>query len=252
MKEYQILVISSENEFIYVGDKKDKQIILFNHNNHFDYVRSLPSFFNDNKFCFNCLTSYHDDLSHECIKLCRVCRQKFCKKEKSIQFKCSTCKINCSSNDCLMYHQENVCKSFTKCLTCGRIKTRNHTCLGRWCLNCSTSVEMNHKCYILTEDERNKSTCLKRKSEQDPNDDKNENKTEGFIFFDFESMNVDGLHVPNLIIADKLCFLCINNWNIKDNSRKCSSDCGIKSFKITMTSVIGFSSKRIIQASLII
>ena len=184
LKIYQMLVISSENdfEFIYAGAKKDKQIILFHHNNHFDYVRSLPAFFNDKKFCFTCLSPYHDDLSHDCIKLCKICRQKTCKKEQDSQLKCTTCKIVCSSKECLMYHQENVCKFFSKCITCGRIKTSNHTCLGRWCLNCSAPVEMNHKCFILTEDERNK-RCLKRKSDENATKEKNENKTEGFIFY---------------------------------------------------------------------
>ena len=88
---------------------------------------------------------------------------------------------------------------------------------------------MNHKCFILTEDERNK-TSLKRKS-ADTENIKTETKTEGFIFFDFESMNVDGLHVPNLIIAEKICFECIKKWNIFEKTFSCENNCGIKSFK---------------------
>ena len=56
-------------------------------------------------------------------------------------------------------------------------------------------------------------------------------------------MNIDGLHVPNLIIAEKMCFNCINIWKIGDKSISCEMDCGIHS------SVIGFSGKRILLDS---
>ena len=72
-------------------------------------------------------------------------------------FKCEKCKVLCSNKECLLKHQEEVCKDFSKCITCGRIKSARHVCEGRWCLNCANPVEMNHKCFILTEDERNQS-----------------------------------------------------------------------------------------------
>ena len=127
-----------------------------------------------------------------------------------------------------MKHQEDVCKYFLKCITCGRIKSSRHVCEGRWCLNCSNPVEMNHKCFILTEEERNQSK-KKRKSNVDEPSKVESSKIEGYIFFDYESMNIDGDHIPNLIIAEKMCFDCINIWKIGDNII-CKSDCGIKSF----------------------
>ena len=39
-------------------------------------------------------------------------------------------------------------------------------------------------------------------------------------------MNVDRIHVPNLIIADKICFSCINKWKIGEKSVLCGKDCG--------------------------
>ena len=48
--EYQILIISYESdfEFIYVGPDKEKRIVLLHHKNHYDFIKSLPAFFNRN------------------------------------------------------------------------------------------------------------------------------------------------------------------------------------------------------------
>ena len=53
---------------------------------------------------------------------------------------------------------------------------------------------MDHKCFILIQEERDK---IKKRSDNG----EIKNQTRGYIFFDYESMNVDGLHIPNLIIA---------------------------------------------------
>ena len=42
-------------------------------------------------------------------------------------------------------------------------------------------------------------------------------------------MNIDGDHILNLIIAEKMCFDCINIWKI-GNTNICKSECGIQSF----------------------
>ena len=60
LKIYQILVISSDNDFdfVYVGPSKEKRIVLLHHADHYDYIKSLPAFFNKHKFCFVCLQPY--------------------------------------------------------------------------------------------------------------------------------------------------------------------------------------------------
>ena len=155
---YQLLVISGEDfDFVYVGPPKDKKIVLFHHKDHFDYIKSLPAFFNKHNFCFLCLHTYHNDFFHACVKICKVCKQKNCVQKPDKSFKCDKCKLLCSDKDCLLKHQENVCEDYSKCTTCGRIQLSRHVCEGRWCINCKSPVEMNHKCFILTEDERNQS-----------------------------------------------------------------------------------------------
>ena len=62
---YQILVISGEDfDFVYVGPNRDKKIVLFYHDDHYDYIKSLPAFFNKEKFCFVCLHPYQKDFFH--------------------------------------------------------------------------------------------------------------------------------------------------------------------------------------------
>ena len=92
------------------------------------------------------------------VLTCKKCHQKTCINTPNKQFLCNSCKLECSNDQCLMSHQENICTKLLKCQICGRIKSTKHTCNGRWCLNYKSPVDMNHKCYILTEEERNVKT----------------------------------------------------------------------------------------------
>jgi hypothetical protein len=73
-------------------------------------------------------------------------------------------------------------------------------------------------CYIITQDEREQ--IKKTKADQ----------FKGYIFFDYECMNVDGKHIPILVIAEKICLVCLREWKTLVNgnrSLKCkTSDCG--------------------------
>jgi len=150
------------------------------------------------KFCFVCFQPYQNDFFHKCIKICEFCEIKTCKEE--VIKKCNNCNTNCLNDLCLLIHHEKVCPKYVKCTTCGRYQGKIHVCDGRWCLNCSKAV---NKEILLTEEERDK---IKKRNVNG----EIKNQTRGYIFFDYESMNVDGLHIPNLIIADKMCFNCID------------------------------------------
>jgi hypothetical protein len=132
---YQILIVSSKNdfEFVYCGEAKDKKIVLFHNNNHYDYIKSLPAFFNEKKFCFICFQPYQNDFFHKCIKICKFCERKTCKEE--VIKKCNNCNTYCLNDLCLLIHQEKVCPKYVKCTTCGRYQGKIHVCDGRWCLN---------------------------------------------------------------------------------------------------------------------
>jgi hypothetical protein len=46
---YQILIVSSKNDFkfVYCGEAKDKKIVLFHNNYYYENIKSLPAFFNE-------------------------------------------------------------------------------------------------------------------------------------------------------------------------------------------------------------
>jgi hypothetical protein len=48
------------------------------------------------------------------------------------------------TSNCLRLH-------ISKCEVCGRLKIKNHVYNGKWCLFCKSIVEIDHRCYILTE-----------------------------------------------------------------------------------------------------
>jgi hypothetical protein len=83
----------------------------------------------------------------------------------------------------------------------------NHICNGRYCNNCKINVNIDHQCFILTEEER--SIQNKRR-----NAIKNTTFDKGYIFFDFECM-IDEKHTPNLVVSNKLCIKCVEVWNTK-------------------------------------
>jgi hypothetical protein len=85
LKIYQILIISADKQydFVYVGPTQEKKIVLLHNEDHYDYIKSLPAFFNEKKFCFICLKPYSHDFYHKCIKICKLCQQKTCNQQIS-------------------------------------------------------------------------------------------------------------------------------------------------------------------------
>jgi hypothetical protein len=84
---------------------------------------------------------------------------------------------------------------------------------------------MEHSCFILTQQEREN-----RKKKNNKN-----NKLKGYIFFDYECMNNNGVHEPNLVVVDKVCVECLNEWKTlkyNEKSKSCKEpDCGVQNFK---------------------
>ncbi|CAF1020766.1 unnamed protein product, partial [Brachionus calyciflorus] len=66
----------------------------------------------------------------------------------------------------------------------------------RWFKNCSKSVDEDHRCFIKKDKEK-----------------KIDKDFGGFIFFDYEAYTVKGVHVPNLVMAKKICVNCIDAEN---------------------------------------
>ena len=67
-------------QFVYCGEAKDKKIVLFHNNNHYDYIKSLPAFFNEKKFCFICFQPYQNDFFTNVSRYVNYVREKLVKK----------------------------------------------------------------------------------------------------------------------------------------------------------------------------
>jgi hypothetical protein len=64
---------------------------------------------------------------------------------------------------------------------------------------CRKQVDLEHKCYILTEEKENS----------------RKNNT-GFIFFDYEAMQTGSNHEVNLVCVTSKCVNCVNDLECTD------------------------------------
>ncbi len=73
LKNYQLIVIDGDaiNEIIYIGPQKEKKIMLYHHNQHFDTIKSLPGFFSKKNYCFKCMKCYNNFSLHPCNNVCK-------------------------------------------------------------------------------------------------------------------------------------------------------------------------------------
>jgi hypothetical protein len=66
---------------------KIKKIFLFYNNNHYDYIKSLPAFFNEKKFCFICFQPYQNGFFTNVSKNVNYVKVKLVKK-RSLKNRC--------------------------------------------------------------------------------------------------------------------------------------------------------------------
>jgi hypothetical protein len=211
---YQFYVLNSNTrEWEYIGPKKNKQIFILyielEDLRHFQMIKSLPVAVGTRYFCNICMKGHSSYKDHSCKKACFMCDKLHCQDVIYGKLKCSKCSKYCNGENCLQNHIER-CAKITMCEKCNSYKSKIHVCQNeRWCINCCKAVSMDHYCCILTQKERDE----KSKKNKDPH-------FNGFIFFDYECMVIEGEHVPNLVIADKICTTCLEEWKQLKNNEK--------------------------------
>ena len=195
IEEYCITVIDGSaiksNSFLYRGPKNKKFIYLLYLNGHYSVITSMKAFLDRSYYCNYCNIGYNNAHKHSCIELCNSCKSFECNKLSVKPLKCINCKISAFSERCLQRHCDIICKKRIICEKCGFYKSRLHVCLDeKYCTKCKLVVDLSHMCYINT----------------DVTVDK---PFEGYIFFDYEAFQENGIHIPNLIIANKVCKKCL-------------------------------------------
>jgi hypothetical protein len=209
-KDYQIMVINGNGKddspiHLNMDRKFSKYIYLCLYENHYYVINSMKIFTNRSYYCDVCKIGFQCRGEHKCNNVCRYCNRLSCIEDPFSEMSCSFCYAQCNNLICYRMHNESVCKKVTICNVCGEKKNKIHICGpdSRYCLNCRESVPMKfHQCFMLTEFEKEAKNKKRNHVEE----------FKGYIFFDYECYRgLDGIHVPNLVIATKYCKECLKN-----------------------------------------
>ena len=208
--DYQITVINEDGKRdnkkpIFVGMPNKFHIYLSYTGSHYNVINNIKAFYNLAYYCHDCKVAYQKRTEHICYKSCVYCYRLGCEKDIYSKSYCSYCKIKCNNDKCLRLHEYKTCKEIAICKVCNCKKTKKHTCFDqKYCTFCHNVVDIEHKCFILTEEER----CKKDK------------KFAGYIFFDYEAFQENNVHIANLVIAEKICSHCLDEKVCKSNCRQ--------------------------------
>lgn len=212
-----IVVISSRigNQKVYNGcPDYNRKIYLYHSDNsygkgHFDTITKMNAMMCTQYYCNNCDKGFKSRNQHKCKVWCNVCGKNNCS-ESSDTILCSDCNKTCRSFECFQQHKiqpigkgknkgnqlSSMCDQFWQCLDCGlNIKKMEreistHECGESLCKVC--------KQYHLESEQH---LCYMRMFQS-------ENNPEKFIFYDFESIQDGGKHVPNFVVAQSICTKC--------------------------------------------
>ena len=178
---------------------------------HYNVINSMPAHLGRVYYCDYCMQGYDSNISHSCINLCKCCKSfeckdymgKFYEKDK---LKCFKCNIIGKSSTCIQRHYDIICEKRDLCKICKSFKNKRHVCFDqRYCVKCQLVVQNTHRCYFP-------STAQKDK------------EFKGLIVFDYEAIQENGKHLPNLVVAEKICESCYENDQI-DNCMFCEKIC---------------------------
>ena len=197
--EYGIVVLSLThmNMVVFNGaPQAAKKLILWHTGNHYHGVKSLASFYGKRAVCPVCFKCVHNLANHRCKLTCFYClgASGQCQWMDS-GILCNRCDIVYPNAQCLEAHAP-ICTQRRRCSECMSIyDTRaQHRCHHRLCANCGVYAHRDHTCYVQP---------LRRQKREDAN--------VKYVFYDFESMEVEGsLHKPNLCIANVVCTRCMH------------------------------------------
>jgi hypothetical protein len=212
-KYYQIMVIESDYNLtqrpVYVGPPNKKHLYISYTQSHYNVIKSIKRFLGVPYYCHYCKLGYNNLGRHTCKNLCRMCHRVTCQPiSGQYPIKCKFCGKFCRDLTCNRFHESKFCYKINKCKDCNSYKLSKHVCKDqKYCKNCKSVVDINHLCYILTEQEKNKK----------PSD------FNGLIFFDYETYQKNGVHVACLVIAEKVCLNCMD-------SKQCTEKCGVFRF----------------------
>jgi len=243
---------------------------------HFDVITKLRGFVGKRFYCNNCHKAYQEREKHSCSSHCSVCGQDGCKltahplrcfdcNQICRSQKCFDQHKQAPSSRRKAKNKENInpfldieadvvdeedtdddddddttdlrlgrrrkrkvqrmkgsfCDKYWKCLDCSmrmkRAAKEHHKCGETFCFKCHKAYIGNyHPCYVRAE--------------------KDTSNVKKLLFYDFEAMQEDGVHQPNLVVVQSVCDYCEDEMDVTENSicsfcgSRCSL-CGIRNGK---------------------
>ena len=229
---HQIVVLSVDHQYqiIFKGSPQPKQIVLIKVRDHYHGCNSLPGFLGKTYFCVECETGFNDDSyrHHPCKgQKCTACHQTGCPDRRpgqSFEYPCRCCHRFFFGEQCFANHKtysstngkkadpnkkiKSVCGSVKKCPRCNRllrereIETR-HVCGTSECPSCKEYKNLyQHQCFIQNPTKlEQKRKLLKSRKRKADGSESTRTKDTLFVYWDSETMQDTGVHVPNLVCA---------------------------------------------------
>ena len=202
LKFYSITIYDGENnvfnnKYIYTGPPNKYFIYILYTKSHYNALLSMLAFLDKCYFCDYCKSGYDHSTGHSCKYTCKSCKRQDCTKTEST-LKCKKCNEKATGLECLRIHQEKICDKKIFCNFCNNVYIKNkHVCNNqKFCLHCRKVVDTSHFCFLAPDKFPQKSS-------------------KNLIFFDYETYQEHGKHIPNLIVAKLVCIKCLDKLENK-------------------------------------
>ena len=196
-----IFAAASGNSIIYSNQRFEENIYLYlseedNGEAHYDAVVKPGSFLCRQYFCKKCLKGYSNRRGHVCRVKCFCGRTRCIKGDEKVH--CNDCNRDCRSKECYDQHKKkskfgnSVCEMELKCKECGVLchTSMTHRCYMQFCKEHEEFVDGSHLCYLRAKEP--KSVGSK------------------YIYFDIETNQESGIHIPNHVTAFRSCAACVD------------------------------------------
>ncbi|KAK3735264.1 hypothetical protein QZH41_008887 [Actinostola sp. cb2023] len=213
------------------SQKPTCDVYLFHHDEHYDVITTMTGFLKKNYFCPECDVGYSEKSKHKCRPFCECCYETIgnCSQEVVQWTSCPTCHRHFKSDVCFANHNRvtthrvqgrqerwSVCQRYRRCVDCQKVvdlhkkhqglrDLTSHRCGEQQCIHCRQWVLSDHLCHV-----------------QPMVIDENDEQAMGrFIFFYIETMPLEAVHRVNLVVAMKVCTLCVGWTNHDGRCEQC-------------------------------
>ena len=219
----QINIVDNDhfNEIIHTTEEESiegKMIYLYRNKNHSDVITSMPGFLGKAYYCHTCKGDYTRRDKHKCPKKCLACF-KYDSNCKGSEITRDDCNRIFFGQECFDEHKRErgtgesdiVCDLVKKCLECKRTvrDLEKHICGYSVCNNCEEYCNLqDHKCYMKTVETKG-GFCTKNEACKNLKPDDwckcCKTRTNGYMFYDFETQQDTGTHIVNQVNVQDFC-----------------------------------------------